>query len=307
MPKITLNQVGANSYFCSGALSIGVYTQGQSAILLDSGGDESCAKDVANAVQEAGLEIVAIINTHCHPDHCGGNAFFQKKFPNIKIYATHDEQRFIEDPLLAPRCFCGLAAPFADLQNKYLAPQKPCCVTDVIAPYQDQTITIHGADFKIVTLPGHTPGSIGIITPDNVFYAGDALFGQETFTKHAILFYTDIGKTLASFKKLATVQATSCVLYHGGIIDDLAAAAQQHEVRILQTKDAVLTLIQHQALSVDLLTQQIMQLHNIPNSIVSFTLTQTAMRAYLTQLEFEKAVELKVLDGLLQAVSTTQK
>lgn len=303
MPKITLQLVQGNSYFCSGVLSIGVYIQENTAVLIDSGGDESCAKDVSKAIQEAGYNIAAIINTHCHPDHCGGNAFFQKKFPSIKIYASHDEQRFIEDPLLAPRCFCGLAAPFAGLQNKYLGPQKSCSVTNVIAPYQDQIITIAGAAFKIVTLPGHTPGSIGIITPDNVFYAGDALFGDETFHKHAILFYTDIANTLASLEKLKTLDIQTSIFYHGGINHSLALTAEQHITKILGTKNIVLKLIQSQALSIDQLTQKIIQQYAIPNNLIAFTLTQTAMRAYLTQLELEKHIELRVLDGLLQAIA----
>lgn len=301
MPKITLNVVKNKSYFCSGFLSIGLYVQDKKVLLIDSGGDEQSAKDAHNAIQEAGYDVTTIINTHCHPDHCGGNYFFQKKNPELRVYAAHDEKEFIENPHLAPRCFCGGAAAFAGLRNKHLAPQKESVVTDIIAPYEDHEITIQGEKFRIITLPGHTPGSIGIITPDNILYSGDALFGQDTFRKHAILFYTDIENTLASFKKLAALSVDACVLYHGGVIDNLAVLAQQHESRILETKHAILTLVQQQPLSVDMLTQRIMQIHKIPDSIVAFTLTQTAMRAYLTQLEKEKLLTLLVRDGLLQA------
>jgi len=303
MPKVSLKHVQVNSYFSNGFLSIGIYIQDKMAILFDSGNDENSAKDVLNALQADGYQITAIINTHCHPDHCGGNYFFQKKFPELKVYAAPEEREFIENPNLAPRCFCGGAAPFAGLKNKLLAPQKPSVITNEITPYQDQTISIAGADFKIITLPGHTPGSIGIITPDNVLYAGDALFGTDTLNKHAILFYTDIGNTLVSLQKLATLKVDACVLYHGGVIDNLAHIAQQHETRILETKNTVLSFINQHALSVDELTQKIMQMHNIPDNIISFTLTQTAMRAYLTQLEYEKAIELKVSEGLLRAVA----
>ncbi len=45
MPKITLITILGNSYICSGFLSIGVHITGTSAVLIDSGGDESCATE----------------------------------------------------------------------------------------------------------------------------------------------------------------------------------------------------------------------------------------------------------------------
>lgn len=201
MAQLTLQHIKGNSYFLSGVLSIGVYVHNGIATIIDSGGDESCARDINKAIEQAGYKIGAIINTHCHPDHCGGNAYLQKKIANLEIYATHDEQLFIENITLAPRCFCSLAAPFAGLQNKYIAPQQTCSITNTIAPYQDQTITINDAPFRIVTLPGHTPGMIGVITTDNILYCGDALFSENTMIKHPVLFYTDIKKHWNLLKK----------------------------------------------------------------------------------------------------------
>jgi len=295
-----LQQVKGNSYFCSGALSIGVYVHEKTATLIDSGSDENWAKDISKVIEAAGYEIGAIINTHCHPDHCGGNAYLQKKYPHITIYATHDEQLFIEDPLLAPRCFCGLAAPFEGLQNKYIAPQKPSTVTNPITLYEDQIITINNVPFKIITLPGHTPGMIGVITPDNILYSGDALFGEDTIRKHPVLFYTDIKQTLMSFSKLSTLAVDGCVLAHGGLVYDVVTIAENHRLKITEIKDAILDILRDQPLSIDELTQYVMKKYGIGNTIVSFTLTQTTVRTYVTYLESEKLATLMVSDGLLR-------
>jgi glyoxylase-like metal-dependent hydrolase (beta-lactamase superfamily II) len=299
MPKITLIPIKGNSYICDGFLSIGVYLQDRKALLIDSGGDDSCAKDVNNALEAEGYEVSAIINTHCHGDHCGGNSFFQKRYPNLKTFAAYNEKFFIEDPLQAPRCFCGGAAPFAGLKNKYISPQKTSIITNVIAPYEDQTLTINETAQKIITLPGHTQGMVGVITPDNILYSGDALFGEETLRKHPILFYTDIAATLTSFTKLEQLSVDACALYHGGVIHNLPALVAQHREKILQTKDAVLDLIQKESSSIDALTQRIMQHFGIPDNLIAFTLTQTALKAYVTLLEEEKAVKLVVNKGLL--------
>lgn len=300
MPKVSFIQVKGNSYLSDGFLSLGMYRFGDQVILIDSGGDESCAKDVNSAVEALGCKVAAIINTHCHPDHCGGNSFFQKKYPKLLTFAAYNEKFFIEDPVQAPRCFCSGAAPFEGLKNKYIAPQKHSTITNVIAPYEDQTI--HDAAVRIVTLPGHTQGMVGVITADNVLYSGDALFGQQTLDKHPILFYTDIAATFQSFTKLEQLSVDACVLYHGGVAYDIPGLVAVHRKKLLQVQEAVVEIIKKGPCSVDALTQVIMQRYAVPNSVVSFTLTQTAMKAYLSFLEQEKLIRMEVVAGLLQAV-----
>ena len=299
MSKLTLQHIHGNSYFFNSVLSIGVYINQNKATLIDSGSDETWAKNISTTLEAAGYEIDSIINTHCHPDHCGGNAYLQKKYPQICIYATHAEQQFIEDPTLAPRCFCGLACPIQGLQNKYIAPEKPSIITHPIKIYEDQTITINNAPFTIVTLPGHTPGMIGIITPDNILYCGDALFGESTVAKHPVLFYTDIKQTLLSLAKIKSLSIEGCVLAHGGFVKDLTELIEKHITKITEIKNVILKALAEQSLSVDELTQKIMQQYNIGNNIVAFTLMQTTVRAYISYLESEKLIQITIVNGLL--------
>src|SRR3984957_6483958 len=187
MAKMNLIQAKDNSFYCDSIFSIGVYIKEKMAVLIDSGISRDVAKEIDKCLIQANVQVAAIINTHCHGDHCGGNAFFQQKYPQIKIFSTETERPFIEDPLMAPICFCGGAAAFEELKKcKPITPQQPSKVTNIIAPYQDQKISICGETFEIITLPGHTRGMIAVRTPDNVLYCGDAVFGGETFKKYPI-------------------------------------------------------------------------------------------------------------------------
>ena len=301
--KINLKQVAENSFYCDGYFAVGVYRcNDNGVVLIDSGVDKNLAKLIDKALRQEKLTVHAIINTHCHGEHCGGNAYFQQQYPELQVYATVAEQRSIECPDHGPTCFCGNAAPFIELKKtKQVAPQQPSIVTDPIKDYTDQTISIAGSDFRIVTLPGHTPGMIGVITPDQVLYTGDAVFGDDTFVKHSILFYTDVTNTLASFEKLKGMNIVQAVLYHGGYSDNLQAIASAHQGRIMETMQIVEGFLQQEPLSIEQLTQKVMQKFSLPENVVSFTLTKTAITAYISYLQSNKQLELIVKDGLLMA------
>lgn len=304
MAKINLIQVKDNSFYCDSVFSIGVYIQEKMAVLIDSGISKDVAKEVDKSLTQANIQVAAIINTHCHGDHCGGNAFFQQKYPGLKIFSTETERAFIEDPLMAPICFCGGAAAFEELKKcRPIAPQQSSKVTDIITPYEDQKIVIYGEVFEIITLPGHTRGMIAVKTPDNVLYCGDAIFGEDTFRKYPILYYTFIGDTLNSFKKLrsliSSVDAT--IIYHGGMIPNLAALIDDHEKRILETKNMILLMLRECPLSLEEITAKIMQINKIPDDLVSYALTKAPMQAYIAELEHEKLVEIRVTAGVNRA------
>lgn len=305
MAKFALQHAGGNSYFLTGRLSIGVYAKDGKAVLIDSGIDADNAKAVDKVLREAGYAVSAIINTHHHPDHCGGNAYFQKQYPDCRIYATHFESLFINTPYLQPLCFCSGAMPFTGIRNKFLEVAEASIVTDVITAYQDQTITIGGSNFSILTLPGHTHGSIGVISPDGVFYTGDSFFGEETFNKHGVLFYTNITDTLRSFEKLATLAPVATVFYHGGLLEGpILPVIVQHQKRMLDTLDYVVNLLKEvpTGLAIDQLTQKIMQSYDIPVNQVSWTLTRTNVHAMLAHLENTKQLTMKTDGALLHAI-----
>jgi glyoxylase-like metal-dependent hydrolase (beta-lactamase superfamily II) len=304
MAKINLIQVKDNSFYCDGIFSIGVYIKKNIAVLIDSGISKDVAKEVDKALIQANVQLAAIINTHCHGDHCGGNAFFQQKYPELKIFSTETEKPFIEDPLMAPICFCGGAAAFEELKKcKPIAPQQSSKVTNVITHYEDQKIVICEEIFEIITLPGHTRGMIAIKTPDNVLYCGDAIFGEDTFKKHPILYYTFIGDTLNSFKKLKSLlpSVDATVIYHGGMIPDLAPLIDDHEKRILEIKDLILNMLHQSPLSVEEVTAKIMQTHKIPDNLISYTLTKVPMQAYIADLEHDQLIEIRVTAGVSRA------
>jgi glyoxylase-like metal-dependent hydrolase (beta-lactamase superfamily II) len=72
---MTLERIAGPAHYVAGRVNIGVIVGDGRAAFVDSGLDESTARKAAQAVEQAGLILTAILNTHAHADHCGGNAF----------------------------------------------------------------------------------------------------------------------------------------------------------------------------------------------------------------------------------------
>ena len=65
--RFITNELAANCY---------VVHSGSDAIVVDPGGE---SQEVLNYLQEQSLNVIALVNTHGHADHIGGNTWFVKK------------------------------------------------------------------------------------------------------------------------------------------------------------------------------------------------------------------------------------
>jgi hydroxyacylglutathione hydrolase len=105
--------------------------------------DASEAQPVAAALEARGLRLGAILATHHHADHVGGNEELVARFPGIPVYGSaHDRGRI---------------------------PSQSHFVSD------EQVITVEGLTFRCLLVPGHTLGAVAYYGHGAVF-TGDTLF-----------------------------------------------------------------------------------------------------------------------------------
>ncbi|MBU0491715.1 MAG: MBL fold metallo-hydrolase [Chloroflexi bacterium] len=128
-------------------------------IIIDPGGD---AEQIMNAVQRAGLDIVAIVDTHGHFDHVMANEVVQE-LTGAPIAIHPADAPMLTDP---KKGFGMFAMFFGNLPG---GPPAEVLLND------GDEVRFGNQALKVVHTPGHSQGSISLVG-DDVVFSGDALF-----------------------------------------------------------------------------------------------------------------------------------
>ena len=217
-------------YFLPGRVNVGVVRDGRSAIIIDTGLDDESGRRIIRAVESAGWQATALINTHSHADHCGGNKYIQER-TKVETYAPIIEAGIIQFPYLEPLYLSSGACPIDELHNRFLM-ARPSNV-DVVIEKQNE-LDFGSIKVKVISLPGHSPNQIGIEVQDILFCA-DSVFSEEVLRKHMIPFFIDIEKEKKTLAFLGSTANSFYVPSHAtpcAQIQDLVVANSKRIVEI---------------------------------------------------------------------------
>lgn len=120
--------------------------------------------------------IKLIILTHAHLDHAW-NAAYIKKLYNCEIALGINDVYNIDNSKIHSVPSKDKYYLWTKLMNYFMRKLVPAWFDVDILLKNNQIIRRYGIELKIVDLPGHTNGSIGIIYKDYLF-AGDALVNR---------------------------------------------------------------------------------------------------------------------------------
>jgi glyoxylase-like metal-dependent hydrolase (beta-lactamase superfamily II) len=141
-----------------GGVNLGMLRgEGGRCVLIDTGLNDTSGKKAIKAVRdELGGEVAAILTTHAHADHFGGNATVVKR-TGAKVYAPAFDEAVLRYPLLQPMLLFAGADPPASMRGGFmLADASP--VDQVI---EGATLSVEGFAVEVISLAGHSPNQVG--------------------------------------------------------------------------------------------------------------------------------------------------
>lgn len=194
-----LHPIAGRAFYIPGANNLGIVATGDDgAVAIDTGLDKETGRMIRKALDEAGLQLRAIISTHHHADHIGGNDYLLRNVPGVTVYAPRLEAALIEHPVLEPIYLNMGAQPFAALQTKWLM-AKGAPVHHII---EGERLDVAGVAFEVVPLAGHSLNQTGVAV-DGVCFVADGFFGPTVLHKHGVPYAHDIAAQLAGLARLA--------------------------------------------------------------------------------------------------------
>jgi glyoxylase-like metal-dependent hydrolase (beta-lactamase superfamily II) len=210
---------------------------GRRPILVDTGVPGSTAK-VLKRIAEHGIgpgDLAAIVVTHAHIDHFGSAAELHRATGAPIIAHTADAAQYaagrIREPYL-PTGALGRILNRLPAFHVHTEPFTPQLLLNGTAALHD-----FGVDARIMPTPGHTAGSISVLTDAGDLVAGDLVAGSFLgVLRHRPAnppFHDDRVGNLASLRAMLALNPTTLHVGHGGPLDPervrrWAQAEQEH-------------------------------------------------------------------------------
>jgi hydroxyacylglutathione hydrolase len=185
-------------------------------ILVDTGTPNKrldVERDLENAACKLG-DLKLIIITHGDYDHAGNAAYLREKY-GVKVAMHSEDSGRVEQG--------NWKLGFKNKPDRFLLMFRIVSAFIKPGPFDKfkpdiyledgQSLSEYSSDAQVIHLPGHTRGSIGILTPDGNLLCGDLM---SNFGKPGLQFFIDdMAAAKASIAKLQNLKITTVYPGHG--------------------------------------------------------------------------------------------
>lgn len=180
------------------------------AILIDTG-RRKYRKKILEKCKEFHVNLIVL--THGHMDHCQNAAYLANAL-KIPVAMSKKDTNMIPDNRKQKMSAKTLLGKIVLLVSLSSFEKDTLDVFEPMVYLQDgDNLNEYGVDAKVVELPGHTEGSIGLEIEGDKLFVGDALMNM--FYPTISMLYTDKEKMLESEKRIGEMGSKTIYFGHG--------------------------------------------------------------------------------------------
>ncbi|MFV0241962.1 MAG: MBL fold metallo-hydrolase [Lacrimispora sphenoides] len=187
------------------------------AVLVDTGRNGFEEKVLAQCRK---TKVELIVLTHGHADHVQNTAYLRKEL-GVPVALHKEDLSLIKDNFKEPLRFQGmLGMAVAEVTEKSFERDRIPEFTPEIFIGEGDWLKDYGINARIMGLPGHTRGSIGIDLDEKAVIVGDALMNM--FYPGLSLVYWNRAEMLKSADKISALGARKVYFGHGSPVENRA-------------------------------------------------------------------------------------
>lgn len=286
-------QLTERVFVLPGGTNIGVVIADDGrAVVIDTGLNDTPARKLLRFVREdLKTDIAAIINTHGHADHFGGNAFLVKR-TGAPVYAPDLDEMTMRHPLMQPIMLYGGADPADAIRTSFLVAEAGP-VNGLVHVGENE---IAGVNFAAHSLTGHSMNQLGYVI-DDVFFCADVVFPEATLEKYPIPYLYGLTEHLQALEFARTVQARKIVPGHGPILDDINSLVDLNLAAIERVITTILEIVDRPMLADEICPQLFQCMSVTIADAQAYYLLRPTVQAYLAHLERIGELNLIVADA----------
>jgi len=291
---LELVAVTDNVAYIPGAVNIGVLRNGERCAVIDTGLDRDSGRNIRKALEAEGLKLEAIINTHSHADHFGGNDYLARNL-KAEVYAPSIESGIIQNPILEPIYLFHGATPIRNLRNKFVL-AKPSPVDHIIEPGKLEAI---GLEVEIIPLPGHCFNQVGVLV-DDVLFCADTVFSERVIDKYRVPVVQDVGSHLETLDRLKEMEHSLFIPAHTKPVEDIKGLVAKNVTTTQGIIEDIKSLLDEPK-TTERVMSELCSSYGLDLAVVQqYYLIHMTVMAYLGYLYDEKQTEIEIGGNLLR-------
>ncbi|ALL01908.1 Zn-dependent hydrolase, including glyoxylase [Pyrodictium delaneyi] len=278
-----LRRVSGRVYILQGSPNTLIVADDGQAVVVDPGTGENRGTQVLEALRELDLRLEAVVLTHGHSDHVAAAAGL-----DAPVYASRLCSGLVESSVLRR------LAVYGGLVSEELAAMP---LAEVRVDKQVELGSKLPGGLVSISLPGHTPGHMGVVDEESrVVAAGDAVLGERVLARFGVPFAADLEGWTRSLEKLRELaeEGYTIVPGHGPVARGRRAVAivDANIATVERVRSFVLKKLREKPMTLDrlayLATVSLGSAEPTPRQLL---LNRTALASVLAWLEREGLVE----------------